>query len=61
MLYLGSIEMNHLENHCTRTAKSLHGGCSGQVHKIGYLAVKKGYILVNILHLKIFIANYCHL
>ena len=31
------------------------------MHKIVYLAVKKGNILVNILLLKIFIANYCHL
>ena len=31
------------------------------MHKIVYLADKKGNILVNILLLKIFIANYCHL
>ena len=31
------------------------------MHKIVYLTVKKGNILVNILLLKIFIANYCHL
>ena len=36
-------------------------GCSRQVQKkIVYLAVKKGNTLVNILLLKIFIANYCH-
>ena len=50
-----------LENHCNRTAQSLHGGCSRRVHKIVYLAVKKGNIFVNILFLKIFIPNYCHL
>ena len=33
---------------------------SRQVPKIGYLAVKKGHILVIILLLKIFIAHYCH-
>ena len=49
-----------LENHCTQTAQSSCGGCSRQVHEIGYLAVKKGYILDSILLLKIFIANYCH-
>ena len=50
-----------LENHCTRTAQSPHGGCSRRVHKIVYLAIKNGHILVNILLLKIFIANNCHL
>ena len=45
-----------LENHCTRTAQSEHGGCSRRVHEMVYLAVNKGNILVNILLLKIFIA-----
>ena len=49
-----------LENHCTRTARSSLGGCSRRVHKIVYLVVKKGNILVNFLLLKIFIANYYH-
>ena len=44
-----------LQNHCTRTALSSPGGCSPQVHKIEYLAVNKGNILVNFLLLKIFI------
>ena len=35
-----------LENHCTRTARSSLGGYSRRVHKIVYLVVKKGYILV---------------
>ena len=35
-----------LENHCARTAQSSRGGCSRRVHKIVYLAVKKGNILV---------------
>ena len=48
-----------LENHCTPTGQSLCGGCSQQVHKIEYLV--KGNILVNVLLLKIFIANYYHL
>ena len=34
------------ENHCTRLAQSSRGGCSGQVHKIVYLAIRKGNILV---------------
>ena len=42
-----------LENHCTRTAQSSLGVCSRRVHKIVYLAVKKGNILGNILLLKI--------
>ena len=42
-------------------AQSSRGGCSRRVHKIVYLAVKKGKILVKILLLKIFIANYRHL
>ena len=50
-----------LENHCTRTAQSSRGGCRRRVHKIVYLAVKKGHILVNILLLKIFIVNLYHL
>ena len=50
-----------LENHCTRTAQSSCVGCSRRVDKIVYLAVIKGNILVNILLLKIFITNYCHL
>ena len=56
---LGTSFFLMLENHCT-LAQSLGGGCSLQVHKIVYLAVKKGNILVNILLLKIFITNYCH-
>ena len=48
-----------LENHCTRTAQSLCGGCSLRVHKIVNLAVKKGNILVHNFLLKIFIVNYC--
>ena len=43
-----------LENHCTQTAQSSCGGCSRQVHKIVYQAVKKGIILVNI-----FSFSYC--
>ena len=54
--YLISFSLYTLENHSTRTAQSSCGGCSGRVHKIVYLAVKKGNILVNILLLKIFIA-----
>ena len=46
-----------LENHCTRIAQSPRGVCSRRVHKIMYLAVKKGNILVNILLTKISIAN----
>ena len=48
-------------NHCTRTAQSSRGGCSRRVHKIEYLVVNNGNILVNVLLLKIFIANYDHL
>ena len=50
-----------LENHCNQTAKSSCGGCSRQVHKIVYLAVNKGNNLLNVLLLKIFIANNYHL
>ena len=50
-----------LENLCTRTEQSSRVGCSWQVHKIVYMAVKMGTILVNILLLKIFFADYCHL
>ena len=50
-----------LENLCTRTLQSSRGGCSRRVHKTVSQAVKKGNIVVNILLLKIFIANYCHL
>ena len=35
-----------LENHCTGTTQSSGGGCSRRVHKILYLAFKKGTILV---------------
>ena len=52
---------NTLENHCTRTAQSSRGGCSRRVQKVVYLAVNQGNILVNVLRLKIFIANYYHL
>ena len=55
------VSINTLEHLCTRIAQSSRGGCSRRVHKIVYLAAKKGNILVNILLLKIFIANYCHL
>ena len=48
---------NTLENHCTRTTQSSCCGCSRRVHKIVYLAVNKGNILVNFLLLKIFIAR----
>ena len=50
-----------LEDHCTRKAQSSSGGCSQRVHKIEYLAVNKGNILVIFLLLKIFIANKYHL
>ena len=50
-----------IENHCTRTAQSFRGGCSRRVHKIMNLVAKKANILINILLLKIFIRNYCHL
>ena len=52
-----------LETHCTctRTAQSSRGGCSRRVHKIVHLAVKKGNTLINILQVKVLIANYCHL
>ena len=45
----------------TRAAQSSRVGCSRRVHRIVYLAVKKGNILVNILLLKIYFANDCHL
>ena len=35
-----------LENHCTRIAKSPRSGCSQRVHKLVYLFVNKGNILV---------------
>ena len=35
-----------LENHCTQTAQSSCGCCSVRVHKIVYLGVNKGNILV---------------
>ena len=47
-----------LENHCTRTTQSSRAGCSRRVYRIVYVAVKKGNILVNILLLEIFFANY---
>ena len=50
-----------MENHSPQIAQSSRGGCSSQLHEIVYLAVKKGNILVDILLLKIFIANYRHL
>ena len=50
-----------LENRCTQKVQSMCVGCSRLVHNIVYLAVKKGHILVNILRLKIFFVNYCHL
>ena len=34
-----------LEKHCTRKAQSSCGGCNRRVHRIVYLAVKKGNIL----------------
>ena len=37
---------NTLENHCTRTVQSSRVGCSLRVHRIVYLAVKKGNVLV---------------
>ena len=55
------IASSTIENLCTPTAQSLPSGCSRQVHRIVDLAVKKGNILVNILLLKIFFANDCHL
>ena len=56
-----SLTVGTLDNHCIRTVQSLRGGCSRRVHKIVYLAVKNDNILVNILLLKLFIANYCHI
>ena len=50
-----------LENHCTRTAQSSRGGHTRRVHKTEYIAIKKRNVSVNILLLKIFVANYCHL
>ena len=52
------LHFSTLENHCTQTAQSSRDGCSQRVHKIVYLAVNKGNILVNILLLKIFIVNH---
>ena len=50
-----------LKNLHTGTVQSLCGGCSRRVHKIVYLAVKKGNILASTLRLKIFFTNYCHI
>ena len=41
-----------LENHCTRTAQSSHGGCSPWGHRPVHLAVNKGNILVIFVLLK---------
>ena len=43
-----------------RTEQPLRVGCSRRVHRIVRLAVKKVNLLLNILLLKIFFANYCH-
>ena len=39
MIPVYNVDSTTIENHCTRTAQSSRGGCSRQVHKIGYLAV----------------------
>ena len=48
---------HRLENLFTRTVQSVRVGCSRRVHKITYLIVKQGNILVNILLLRIFFAS----
>ena len=53
MLFLDCV--NTLENYVLDQRS--HRG----VHRIAYLAVKTGIILVNDYFLKIFFANYCHL
>ena len=50
-----------VENHCTQTGQSSPIGSSRVGHKIVYMAVKKGTVLVSILLLKIFFAYYCRL
>ena len=42
-----------LEKHWTRTVQSSRVGCSRRVHRIVYVSVKKGNIMVNILLLKL--------
>ena len=45
--YILNRSNNHAREHCTRNAQSSRGVCSRRVHKIEYLAVNKGNILVN--------------
>ena len=47
-----SFKFNALENLCTQKLQSSRGGCSRPVHKMVYLALYKGNILINILFLK---------
>ena len=52
-----------LENLCTRTAQSSRGGHSRRVEKLRvyvHLAVIEGNKFLNILHLRVFFADYCH-
>ena len=56
-----ALNIARLENNCTQTAQSPRVGCIRRVHRIVYPAVRKVNTMVNILLLKIFIANYCHL
>ena len=54
------VESSTRENHCTRTAQSLRGGCSRRVRRKVYIAVKKGNVMVNILLLKnILLSDLC--
>ena len=51
---------SHRREPCARTEQQLRVGCSRRVHRIVHLAAKNGDILVDILLMKIFFANYCH-
>ena len=55
---LFKLDKLHAIEPCTRTARSSRIVCSRRGHRIVYLAVKMGIILVNILFLKIFFANH---
>ena len=53
-----------LKNHCTRKMQSSRVGCSQRGHiytVMVYLAVKEGNVYLNILILKVFFIDCCHL
>ena len=58
MVCIGISHIYTLQNHCTQIVQSSHAGWIRQVHRIVYLAVKKGnHLLLSLINSAVYVLS----